>query len=180
MAIRHDYFNHKVHNDLICGAALAWACLHRTEIPALCTAEEPGNSRSIYGTCNPEVYLVRNCRSMCMCETRDVCLLLVPGKFYIRRRFQPEGRFNRWPMPICEGRLPVTNVPSGRGGMRRPEKSISEMWFWIIGRQIDSDLDLAVDTECLQQLFVRVKRWNIVSNVYDIDAIFWQLWSNSI
>ena len=30
----------------------------------------------------------------------------------------------------------------------------------------------AADTECLQQLFVKAKRWNIVSNVYDIDAIF--------
>ena len=30
----------------------------------------------------------------------------------------------------------------------------------------------AADTECLQQLFVKAKRWNIVSNFYDIDAIF--------
>ena len=30
----------------------------------------------------------------------------------------------------------------------------------------------AADSECLQQLFVKDKRWNIVSNVYDIDAIF--------
>ena len=30
----------------------------------------------------------------------------------------------------------------------------------------------AADTECLQQLFVKCKRWNIVSNVYNIDVIF--------
>ena len=29
----------------------------------------------------------------------------------------------------------------------------------------------AADIECLQQLFVKAKRWNIVSNVYDIDDI---------
>ena len=30
----------------------------------------------------------------------------------------------------------------------------------------------AANTECLQQLFVKAKRLNIVSTVYDIDAIF--------
>ena len=30
----------------------------------------------------------------------------------------------------------------------------------------------AADTECLQQLFIKAERWNIVSNVYNIEAIF--------